>query len=163
MHDQRLHMYVSEAEWRNLKRFLTLVYRKQYDVINVVSDKLCTGFQRKGKGEVRSQIFLRISQGYLCKINNTPKLKATTSRNDPKCQTNSDSCEINEDNINIINGIAHLMHCCMMNTHTINIIKKKTGAKSRGVLLLGVLRHNDCLFTRKLFSFYEYLYLCTGS
>lgn len=163
MHDQRLHMYVSEADRRNLKSFLTIVYLKQYDVITIVSDKLCAGFQRKGKGEVWSQIFLRISQGYLCKINNTPKLKATTSRNDPKCQTNSDSCEINEDNIKTINGIAHLMHCCMMNTHTINIIKKKTGAKSRGVLLLGVLRHNDCTFTRKLFSFYKYLYLCTGS
>lgn len=163
MHDQRLHMYVSEADRRNLQSFLTLVYLKHYDVINIVSDKLCAWFQRKGKGEVWFQIFLRISQGYLCKINNTPKLKATTSRNDPKCQTNSDSCEINEDNIKIINGIAHLMHCCMMNTHTINIIKKKTGAKSRRVSLLGVLRHNDCLFTRKLFSFYEYLYLCTGS
>lgn len=58
MHDQQLHMYVSEADRRNLKSFLTLVYLKQYDVINIVSDKLCTGFQRKGKGEVSSQILL---------------------------------------------------------------------------------------------------------
>lgn len=115
----------------------------------------------KGKVKVKCGLTFRISKGYLGKINKTPK--ATTSRNDPKCQTNSVSCEINEDNIKTINGIAHLMHCCMMNTHTINIIKKKTGAKSRGVSLLGVLRHNDCTFTRKLFSFYEYLYLCTGS
>lgn len=56
MDDQQLHMYVSEADRRNLNSFLTLVYRKRYDVINIVSDKLCTGFQRKGKGEVRSYI-----------------------------------------------------------------------------------------------------------
>lgn len=56
LHDQQLHMYVSEADRRNLNSFLTLVYLKRYDVINIVSDRLCAGFQRKGKGEVRSYI-----------------------------------------------------------------------------------------------------------
>lgn len=51
MDDQQLHMYVSEADRRNLNSFLTLVYLKRYDVINIVSDNYVQDF--KGKVKVK--------------------------------------------------------------------------------------------------------------
>lgn len=127
--------------WRDIT--LSVLYQTDY----------VQGFKGKVKVNWGLRFFSELAKVIFAKTTKHRNRERPLSANDPKCQSNSVSCEINEDNIKTTNGIAHLMHCCMMNTHTSDIIKKKAGAKSCRVSLLGVLRHNDCTFTRKLFSF----------
>lgn len=68
MHDQRLHMYVSEADRRNLQSFLTLVYLKHYDVINIDQTNYVHDFKGKVKVKCGLRFFSELAKVIFAKL-----------------------------------------------------------------------------------------------